>query len=240
MNVGAVIFDLDGVLLDSEVWWDEVRRDLVARYGRTWTADDQGAVMGANSPGWARTMVERHGLGDDVGQVLRAVVEGVVERYRREGAPVIPGVAAAVERLASRYPLAVASSSHPDVISAALESSGLGRFFRVVVSSDEVAHGKPAPDVFTLAAERLGAPATQIVVVEDSLNGVRAAKAAGMAVALVPNAAVPPQSGAREAADLVVATVAGVDPEAVLAAARRRGRPSAASPSGRAGHVAGG
>jgi len=240
MNVGAVIFDLDGVLLDSEVWWDEVRRDLVARYGRTWTADDQRAVMGANSPGWARTMVERHGLGGDVGQVLRVVVEGVVERYRREGAPVIPGVAEAVERLASRYPLAVASSSHPDVIRAALEPSGLGRFFRVVVSSDEVAQGKPAPDVFTLAAERLGAPAARIVVVEDSLNGVRAAKAAGMAVALVPNAAVPPQPGAREAADLVVPTIAAVDPEAVLAVARRTARRSTAAPSGRAGHAAGG
>jgi len=240
MNVAAVIFDLDGVLLDSEVWWDEVRRDFVAAHGRTWTADDQRAVMGANSPGWARTMVERHGLGGEVGRVLRAVVHGVVERYRREGPPVIPGVAEAVENLASRYPLGVASSSHPDVISAALESSGLGRFFRVVVSSDEVAHGKPAPDVFTVAAERLGAPAARIVVVEDSLNGVLAAKAAGMAVVLVPNAAVPPPPGARKAADLVVPAVAAVDPEAVLAAAQSRGGPRPASPPGRTGQAAGG
>ncbi|HKY88628.1 MAG TPA: HAD family phosphatase [Candidatus Limnocylindrales bacterium] len=219
MDVAAVIFDLDGVLLDSEVWWDDVRRDFVAAHGRTWTADDQRAVMGANSAGWARTMVERHGLGGDPEHVLRAVVDGVVQRYRREGPPVIPGVAEGVARLAARYPLAVASSSHPEVIRAALESSGLGQFFGVVVSSDEVARGKPAPDVFVLAAERLGAPAPRIVVVEDSLNGVVAAKSAGMAVVLVPNASVPPQPGASEEADLVVPSVAAVDPEAVLAAA---------------------
>jgi len=219
MDVAAVIFDLDGVLLDSEVWWDDVRRDFVAAHGRTWTADDQRAVMGANSAGWARTMVDRHGLGGDPEHVLRAVVDGVVQRYRREGPPVIPGVAEGVARLAARYPLAVASSSHPEVIRAALESSGLGQFFGVVVSSDEVARGKPAPDVFVLAAERLGAPAPRIVVVEDSLNGVVAAKSAGMAVVLVPNASVPPQPGASEKADLVVPSVAAVDPEAVLAAA---------------------
>jgi len=219
MDVAAVIFDLDGVLLDSEVWWDDVRRDFVAAHGRTWTADDQRAVMGANSAGWARTMVDRHGLGGDPEHVLRAVVDGVVQRYRREGPPVIPGVAEGVARLAARYPLAVASSSHPEVIRAALESSGLGQFFGVVVSSDEVARGKPAPDVFVLAAERLGAPAPRIVVVEDSLNGVVAAKSAGMAVVLVPNASVPPQPGASEEADLVVPSVAAVDPEAVLAAA---------------------
>ena len=219
MDVAAVIFDLDGVLLDSEVWWDDVRRDFVAAHGRMWTADDQRAVMGANSAGWARTMVDRHGLGGDPEHVLRAVVDGVVQRYRREGPPVIPGVAEGVARLAARYPLAVASSSHPEVIRAALESSGLGQFFGVVVSSDEVARGKPAPDVFVLAAERLGAPAPRIVVVEDSLNGVVAAKSAGMAVVLVPNASVPPQPGASEKADLVVPSVAAVDPEAVLAAA---------------------
>ena len=224
MNVAAVIFDLDGVLLDSEVWWDDMRRDLVAAHGRTWTADDQRAVMGANSAGWARTMVDRHGLGGDPERVLRAVVDGVVQRYRREGPPLIPGVVEAVARLAARYPLAVASSSHAEVISAALESSGLGRHFGVVVSSDEVALGKPAPDVLILAAERLGSPGARIVVVEDSLNGVIAARSAGMAVALVPNASVPPQPGASEEADLVVPSVAEVDPEEVLAAARGRAR----------------
>lgn len=223
LRVAAVIFDLDGVLLDSEVWWDEVRRDFVAAHGRTWTVGDRAAVMGANSAGWARTMVDRHGLGGDPGRVLRAVVDRMVERYRREGAPLIHGVKAAVRRVAELYPLAVASSSHPEVIRAGLESSGLGPFFQAVVSSDEVAHGKPHPDVFVRAAGRLGVPASRTVVVEDSLNGVLAAKAAGMAVVLVPNAAVPPLPGAAQAADMVVPRVADVDPEAVLAAADVRG-----------------
>lgn len=229
MSVAAVIFDLDGVLLDSEIWWDEVRRDFVARHGRTWTSDDRRAVMGANSRAWAQTMVDRHGLGADPGAVLRAIVDGVVDRYRREGAPAIPGVREAVERLHGRYPLAVASSSHRDVIRAALETSGMERLFRVVVSSDEVAHGKPAPEVFLLAAERLSVPPARTVVVEDSLNGVLAAKAAGMAVALVPNATVPPLPRAAEVADMVVPSVAGLDPEAVLAAA---GRPLTAHAAG--------
>ena len=230
MDVAAVIFDLDGVLLDSEVWWDEARRDLVAAHGRTWTAADQRAVMGANSAAWARTMVARHGLGGDVEHVLREVVTRVVARYRREGPPLIPGVAEAVSRLAARYPLAIASSSHQEVIGAALDTSDLGRFFSVVASSDEVARGKPAPDVFLLAADRLGAPPGRTVVVEDSLNGVVAAKAAGMAVVLVPNASVPPQPEATDEADVVLSTVAAIDPEVVLAAARGAGRPRTREP----------
>jgi HAD superfamily hydrolase (TIGR01509 family) len=222
MGVAAVVFDLDGVLLDSEVWWDEVRRELVAARGRTWTAEDLRSVMGANSVAWARTMVARHGLGGDPEEVLRAVVDGMVARYRREAAPLIPGVRGALERLAARYPLAVASSSHPEVIAAALSAGGLERHFAVVVSSDEVEHGKPAPDVFLLAARRLGVPPDATVVIEDSLNGVLAARAAGMAVALVPNASVPPAHGAAEAADLVAAAVSELDPEAVLDAARGR------------------
>jgi HAD superfamily hydrolase (TIGR01509 family) len=221
-GVEAIIFDLDGVLLDSEVWWDEVRRDLVAARGGRWTTDDQRAVMGANSRQWARTMVERHGLGGDADRVQRDVVEAVVERYRLEGPPLIAGVGETVRRLAARYPLAVASSSHPDVIAAALSTSGLGRWFRVVVSSDEVDRGKPAPDVFLLAARRLGVTPERVVVIEDSLNGVRAAKAAGMPVCLVPNATVPPAAGTAELADVVAPSLAGFDPEVVLEAALAR------------------
>lgn len=221
-GVGAVIFDLDGVLLDSEIWWDDVRRALVAARGGLWTADDQRAVMGANSTQWARIMVERHGLGGDAERVLREVVDGMVARYRGEGPPLIPGVRETVRRLATRYPLAVASSSHPEVIEAALTTSGLAPWFDVVVSSDEVELGKPAPDVFLLASRRLGVEPERIVVVEDSLNGVRAARDAGMAVALVPNRTVPPAPGAADLADLVVETISALDPEVVLRAARAR------------------
>ena len=212
----AVIFDLDGVLVDSEIWWDEIRRDWAAEHGRTWTADDRAAVMGANSPAWARIMRDRLDLPDvPIDVILRAVVDGVVDRYRREGAPVIEGAVETVRRLAARYPLAVASSAHHDVIAAALEATALTGLFGAVVSSDEMAHGKPAPDVYLEAASRLGVRPAGCLVIEDSLNGVRAGRAAGMTTVLVPNAAVPPLPEAFELADLVLDRLAELDPEAI-------------------------
>ena len=212
----AVVFDLDGVLVDSEIWWDEVRQGWAAAHGRTWTAGDRAAVMGANSLAWARIMRDRLDLPDcSLDEILRAVVDGVVERYAREGAPIIEGAMATVRRLAPRYPLAVASSAHHDVIDAALEATGLRDAFRAVVSSDDVAHGKPAPDVYLEAASRLGVGPAGCLVVEDSLNGVRAGRAAGMTTVLVPNAAVPPLPEAFDVADLVLNRLADLDPKAI-------------------------
>jgi HAD superfamily hydrolase (TIGR01509 family) len=214
-GAAAVIFDLDGVLVDSEIWWDEARAEFAREQDRTWTEADRAAVMGANSRQWARTMRERLGLELGEDEIVRAVVDRVVARYRSGGPPTIDGVVDAVRRIAARRPLAVASSAHPDVIAAALDTTGLGPLFPVVVSSDEVAHGKPAPDVYLEAARRLGADPARTLVVEDSLNGVRAARAAGMTVVLVPNRSVPPAPGAAELADAVVDRLADLDPDAV-------------------------
>jgi haloacid dehalogenase superfamily, subfamily IA, variant 3 with third motif having DD or ED/haloacid dehalogenase superfamily, subfamily IA, variant 1 with third motif having Dx(3-4)D or Dx(3-4)E len=213
--ISAVIFDLDGVLVDSEIWWDEIRSDFAARQGRPWTADDQAAVMGANSRAWARIMRERLALALPESEIERTIVDRVVDRYRRDGAPLIDGAVGAVRRIAADRPVAVASSAHRDVIAAALGATGLADVFRVVVSSDEVAHGKPAPDVYLETARRLDVDRHVCLVVEDSLNGVRAAKAAGMTVVLVPNQSVPPAAGATELADLVLARLADLDPSAV-------------------------
>ncbi len=202
--ISCVIFDLDGVLVDSEIWWDEVRTAFAADHDRSWTAADQAAVMGANSAGWARIMRERLDLDLPDADIERAIVEGVVTRYRTEGAPRIDGAVEAVRRIAVDHPVAVASSAHRAVIDAALEATALVGTFAVVVSSDEVAHGKPAPDVYLEAARRLGCDPASCLVVEDSLNGVRAAKAAGMTVVLVPNHSVPPAEGTVELADLVL------------------------------------
>ncbi len=205
----AVIFDLDGVLVDAEVWWDEVRGAWTAAHGRTWTAADQAAVMGANSLGWGRIMRERLHLDLTDQQIVDEIVGAMAARYAAEGAPRIAGAEAAVRELAAAgVPLALASSAHPTVIDAALAALGIRQLLRVVVASDEVAHGKPAPDVYLLAARRLGIAPGDCLVVEDSLNGVLAGRAAGMAVALVPNAAVPPADGARQAATVVLASLA--------------------------------
>lgn len=208
----AVIFDLDGVLVDAEVWWDEVRQTWAAEHGRAWSQADQAAVMGANSLGWAGIIRERLELDLPDQQIVEEIVAAMVERYRTRGAPRIAGAVDAVQRLAATgLPLAIASSSHQAVIDAALNSLGISNLFRVVVASDEVAHGKPAPDVYLLTARRLGVDPTGCLVVEDSLNGVLAGRAAGMTVALVPNASVPPAAGAREAASMILPSLAELD-----------------------------
>ena len=163
--------------------------------------------MGANSRGWALTMQERLDLPDmDPDEIQDAIVSGVVERYRTEPPPVIPGATAAVRRIAQRLPVAIASSAHPDVIAAAVDALGLRDVLGAIVSSDEVPHGKPAPDVYLVAASQLGVDPARCLVVEDSVNGVKAGKAAGMYVVLIPNASVPPPAGTAELADAVVDT----------------------------------
>lgn len=171
--------------------------------------------MGANSRAWSRTMRERLDLDLDDHSIERAIVDGVIARYRHEGAPGIDGAVDTVRRIAADRPVAVASSAHREVIDAALDATGLTDVFRVVVSSDEVDHGKPAPDVYLEAARRLGADPRACLVVEDSLNGVRAARAAGMTVVLVPNVSVAPAPGTHEAADLVLDRLDALRPDAV-------------------------
>ena len=203
------------MLVDSEIWWDEVRQGFAAEHGRTWDQADRAAVMGANSRAWARIMRERLDVDVPPAEIEREIVDGVVERYRTDRAPLIDGAVEAVRRIAATRPVAVASSAHRAVIDAALETTGLTDVFEVVVSSDEVEHGKPAPDVYLETARRLGRAPASCLVVEDSFNGVKAAKAAGMTVVLVPNASVPPAPGAAELADLVLPRLADLDPGAV-------------------------
>jgi HAD superfamily hydrolase (TIGR01509 family) len=215
--IAAAIFDLDGVLVDTEIWWDEVRQAFAAEHRRSWTVEDRASVMGANSRQWSQTMGERLGLDIPADEIERVVVDAMVVRWRSGPSPLIPGADEVVRRLAREYPLAVASSAHRAVIDAALTTTGLGEFFRVVVSADEMSHGKPAPDVYLEAARRLGVAPQACLVVEDSLNGVLAGKAAGMTVVLVPNRSVPPAVGAREAADIVIDDIGDLDPRAMAA-----------------------
>lgn len=227
MSIGAVIFDLDGVIVDSEIWWDEARRDFAVAHGRAWTVDDRAAVMGANSRQWAATMRTRLALDLDPDVIQDAIVDRMVERYEGEGAPTIDGAVQAVRRIAERWPTALASSSHHRVIAAAIAATGLADVFRVVISSDEVAHGKPAPDVFLEAAARLDVDPATTLVVEDSLNGLKAARAAGMTTVLVPNHSVPPAPGAEAFADVVLARVDDLDPASVVA----RVQPTTSAPT---------
>lgn len=223
---------MDGVIVDSEIWWDQVRSAFAAAQGRTWTADDQAAVMGANSRGWARIMRDRLELDMPEAVIERTIVDGVAERYRREGAPLIDGAIEAIRRIATSLPVAIASSSHAEVIDAALAATGLADVFTVVVSSDEVGQGKPAPDVYLEAARRLGIAPAACLVVEDSYNGVRAGVAAGMFVVLVPNQSVPPAPGTPDLADLVLDGLAELDPGRIDPVGLRAAAGGAGSASG--------
>jgi beta-phosphoglucomutase-like phosphatase (HAD superfamily) len=212
----AVLFDMDGVLVDSEPWWNEARIEFAGRHGRAWTHEDQALCMGGNSREWAEVMQARLDLrGIPVAAIQDAVVAGVVARYRSRPAPIIGDAPVQVRRIGETRPVAIASSSHPDVIEAAVAALGLRGDMGAIVSSDEVSAGKPAPDVYLLAASRLGVGPGRCLVVEDSVNGVRAGKAAGMTVVLVPNASVPPAGDAFTLADHIVPALAALDPDAL-------------------------
>ena len=205
----AVLFDMDGVLVDSEHHWNEIRADFAAAHGRSWGPDDQRAVMGANTRQWAATMRTRLRLPDmDPDEIRRAVVGSVVARFEAGEVPVIPGAATVVRQVAAEVPVAIATSAHRDVVLAAVARLGLEGIFSAVACSDEVEHGKPNPDVYLLAASRLGVDPARCLVVEDSLSGVQAGRAAGATVVLVPNPTTPPHAGADAYADVVLATLA--------------------------------
>jgi HAD superfamily hydrolase (TIGR01509 family) len=211
-RIGAVIFDMDGVIVDTEPWWHEVRAAWAAGLGRTWFRADTQACMGLNSRDWSVVMRERLGLEMPAEQVQEAIVSRLVARYARERVPEVPGAVEAVARIASGMPAAIASSAHREVIAAALRSVGLAGRLPVVVSSDDVPRGKPSPDVYLEAARRLGMDPEACLVIEDSYNGVLAGVAAGMTVILVPNPSFPPAVGTADHAHGVVASLADLDP----------------------------
>jgi HAD superfamily hydrolase (TIGR01509 family) len=201
--IAAVVFDLDGVLIETEEIWDDVREVYARERGARYDAEAQRAMMGMSSIEWSRYMHDELGVPDSPAEISAEVVRRMETRYR-EGLPLRAGAVAAVERLAARWPLAVASSSNRPLIDAVLELGGLDHLFRATVSSEEVARGKPAPDVYLEAARRLDVDAASCAAVEDSHNGIRSARAAAMRVIAVPNPSYPPGSDALAEADVVI------------------------------------
>jgi HAD superfamily hydrolase (TIGR01509 family) len=214
MDPTAIVFDLDGVLVDSEQVWDEVRRAIVADRGGRWRDEATRAMQGMSTPEWSAYLAGPLGTPGTPEELAGVVVAAMAERYRT-AVPLLPGAVDAVIALAACWPLAVASSSPPELIRAVLAAAGVAGRFRAVVSSEEVPRGKPAPDVYLAAAERLGADPAGCVAVEDSANGLRSAAAAGMTVVAVPNPHYPPPADSLALAAATVPTPAGLTPELI-------------------------
>ena len=212
--IEAVVFDLDGVLVDSEHVWDEVREELARERGGRWHERAQADMMGMSSTEWSRYMHDVVGLSASPEEINDEVVQRMQARYA-DDLPLIDGAVQAVERLAGSFRLALASSSNRPLIDAVLVEAGLERLFEATVSSEEVARGKPAPDVFLEAAQRLGVAAEQCAAIEDSGNGLRAAHAAGMRVIAIPNRRYPPPAEALALADVRLDSLDDLSPEVV-------------------------
>lgn len=210
--IRAVIFDMDGVLLDSEAAWDAAREAYARESGGTWRDTAQTDMMGMSSTEWSRYMHEELGVPADPQQISAAVVERMKAVYH-ERLPLIEGAVEAVERTAARYPLALASSANRPLIDLALRNSGLDRCFGATVSSEEVPRGKPAPDVYLEAAARLGVEPGGCAAVEDSHNGILSAHAAGMHTIAIPNPGFPPGDEALAQADEVLDSIYELFPE---------------------------
>jgi HAD superfamily hydrolase (TIGR01509 family) len=214
VSIEGVVFDLDGVLIDTEEVWEQVRRAYVAEAGREFLPDSQQRMMGMSTGEWSRHLSVDVGVGRTPEIVAREVLDRMAQRYR-EALPLIPGGVAAVRRLGERFPLALASSSARVLIDQVLVTAGLTDAFRVTLSTEQVAAGKPAPDVYLAAVAHLGLPAASCAAVEDSSNGLRAAAAAGLAVIAVPHQTYPPAPDALALADLVVGGLHELTVEAV-------------------------
>jgi HAD superfamily hydrolase (TIGR01509 family) len=214
--IEAIVFDMDGVLIDSEPVWERVRRKFVADHGGRWAEDAQDRMMGMSTAEWSAYMSEDFGLRLPPAQVAELVIAAMAAEYQAH-LPLLPGAVEAVRSLSARWPLAVASSAPKSLIEAVLDASALRPAFAAAVSSEEVTRGKPAPDVYLEATRRLGVPPVASAAVEDSTNGLRSAAAAGLTVIAVPRPEYPPAEDAIKQARVVLGSLTSLTPEVVAA-----------------------
>ncbi len=217
-GIEAVVFDLDGVLVDSEEIWDEARHTLALEHGLAWPESAQHDMMGMSSPEWLRYMHERVGLPETPDEISAEVVNRLEDLYWQH-LPLLEGAVESVERMAKRFRLGLASSSNRPIIELVLELAAIADRFEVTVSSEEVEHGKPSPDVYLEALRRMKVAPARAAAIEDSTNGLLAARAAGMLVVAVPSPVFPPRSDALAAADIVLDSLTELTPETVLLSA---------------------
>jgi HAD superfamily hydrolase (TIGR01509 family) len=214
-RIEAVVFDLDGVLVQSEELWDAARKELAHDHDVEWPDDATDAMMGMSSKEWSRYMHDEVGVPEAPDEINRKVLEWVEKRYR-DDLPWIPGAREAVRRIGTEFPLGLATSSNREIIDIVVEVGGFEDILKVTVSSEEVDKGKPAPDVYLEATKRMGVDPRKTAAVEDSTNGLLAARAAGMRVIAIPNDAHPPAEKGLDAADVVLDSIEDLTPGVVM------------------------
>lgn len=213
--IEAIVFDMDGIIVESEHIWDDVRRGLAKDYGRPWPAKATRAMQGMSTPEWARYLSDEVGIALPPEQLADEVLNRMADTYSAD-LPLIPGAVATVRLLAQHWPLGLASSSSRSLIDVVLDTAGIADAFAITVSTEEVEAGKPSPVVYQRATQLLGVNPALTVGIEDSSNGLRSAKAAGMLLIGVPNRDYPPEQQTLDLADAVVADIAEVTPALVL------------------------
>jgi HAD superfamily hydrolase (TIGR01509 family) len=213
-SIKAVVFDLDGVIIDTEEVWEEVRRGYVAEFGREFRPDSQDRMMGMSTGEWSAHLADEVGVPRTPEEVASDVLSRMADRYRAD-LPLISGAVGVVRSLRGHYRLALASSSARILIDQVLETAGITDAFEVTLSTEEVPRGKPAPDVYLTAVQRLGLTPADCAAIEDSSNGLRSAAAAGLAVIAVPHGVYPPAADAPAQARLVVSGISEITPEVI-------------------------
>jgi HAD superfamily hydrolase (TIGR01509 family) len=212
--IKAIVFDLDGILVQSEELWDQARRELAAEHGIEWPDGATDAMMGMSSKEWSKYVHDEVGVPDPPEEINRKVLAWVEDRYRKD-LPWINGAREAVKRMAAEYPLGLATSSNREIIDLVIEVGQFSDLIQVTVSSEEVERGKPAPDVYLEVMKRMQVDPGDAAAIEDSTNGLLAAHNAGMRVIAIPNDAHPPAEKGLAVADLVLDSIEDLQPGVV-------------------------
>ncbi len=223
MPIEAVIFDMDGVLVDSEVYWNKSRVEFARDRGKIWTDDYQRLAMGRSTVGWATVMREKLQLDESIDDIIAEMKGRVIAHYERR-MPTRPGAIESVHRMKQHFRVGLASGSPTEIIKAVLRITGLDQVFEVMIYGDDIPRGKPAPDIYLEAMAQLGVSPDVTVGIEDSANGLRSLKAAGMAAVAAPSPDFPLPPEILELADARIDTLEAFDLSLIRRIEQRRGQ----------------
>ena len=207
MPIEAIIFDMDGVLVDSEVYWDKSRVEFAKDRGKTWTDEFQRLAMGRSTVGWAQVMQEKLQLDESIDEIIAEMKARVIAHYEKR-MPTRPGAIESVHHMKQHYRVGLASGSPTEIIKAVMRITGLDQVFEVMVYGDGIARGKPAPDIYLEAMAQLGVTAPVTVGIEDSANGLRSLKAAGILAVAAPSPDYPLPADILALGDAHISTLA--------------------------------